>query len=190
MSYDEDYEGEPEPRVTAQVNGNTIEASICLAIPTADEIADAFARRMYADYSAGKDLRAAAAERFEALVSEAVDNAAKEAIAEALGAPRQPTDEFGNPVGPARTFAQMIGEQVKAWQDQTVDPYDGKPKTSRDFGGSNVIKRSEYIVRQVGAAEFEKAAKEAVVAVRADAKARIESTIKSAVASSLAALSK
>jgi hypothetical protein len=188
MSYD-DEEGEPTPRVSAEVEGDAIKATFSIGMPTTEEVADAFARRMYADYSAGKDLRAAAADRFGDLISEAVDDAAKKAIADALAAPRQPTDEFGNPTGPARTFAQLIGEQVKAWQDQTVDPYNGSPKAGGGYN-SNVITRAQYLVRQVGAAEFEKQAKEAVAAVRTEAKAMVETSIKQAVASSLSALSK
>ena len=189
MSYeDDDYE--PAPRVSAEVEGDAIKATFSIGMPTTEEIADAFARRMYAEYTAGKELRAAAADRFEALISAAVDDAAKTAIADALATPRQPTDEFGNPTGPARTFAQMIGEQVKAWETQTVDPYQGTPKSASAYDSKNVITRAQYLVRQVGAAEFEKQAKEAVAAVRTEAKAMVETSIKQAVASSLSALSK
>lgn len=191
MTEDEDFVEYPSaPQIAVNTNDDgAVEAVVRFSPPSREEIADALARRMYADYGAGKDLRAAAAERFESLVRTAVDEAAERAIGEALGLQRQPTDEFGTPIGTPRTFSQMIGEQVKAWQDETVDPHTGNPKAKDHWGGTNgAITRAEYLVRKVGAAEFKKMAEEAVSQVRTEAKARVAATIKETVASSLSAL--
>jgi len=187
MSYD-DEESMPVGISVHDTEAGGTEVRLKIEPPTTDEIADALARRLFADYSASKSIREMAAARFDALICDAVEDAAKEAIADAMGAPRQPTDEFGNPVGAPRTFAQMIGEQVKAWQDQTVDPHTGQPKAKSGYSSDNVITRAQWHVRQVGAHEFEKAAKEAVMQVRADAKAKIDQTIKASVASAIASL--
>lgn len=186
MDYDEEY--------APQVSGHEIEGGFAFTVkvrpPREEDIADALARSMLASYGTSKDLQFAVADRFESLCRELVDEAAKAAIAEAIAAPRQRTDEFGNPVGEAISFQQMIAMQVKAWQDETVDTYDGKPKKKDAYSSDRVVTRAEYLVRAVGAAEFAKLAKEEVAKVRADAKALVMATIKNTVADALRDLAK
>src|SRR5689334_7893789 len=155
--------------------------------PTREDIADALARRMAQDYTESKALRAMVLDRVQELVREAVDREAGAAIGVSMNQMRQPTDRFGQPDGEPVNFVGLIAAQVQAWQDETVDPHSGQPKSGNSYGNS-VITRREWLVRQVGAAEFGKLAKEEVQKVRADAKARVETTIKSAVAEALAAL--
>ncbi len=186
MSYDDEY--------TPQVTGHATEQGFAFTVevrpPSEEDICEALARRMADDYSVGEKMRAAVVDRFCELVREMVDDAARTEIQAALQTPRQRTDEFGNPVGEPLSFQQMIAAQVAAWQGETVDPHDGKPKRSEAYNRSNVILRSEYLVRQVGAREFEKLAKEEVAKVRANAKQLVDSTIKAAVTNSLSALAK
>ena len=190
MNYEDEDERVPTGIAIEEADDGSATVKMRFEAPTRDDIADALARKLVAQYGVGEPLRKMVSDRVAALVAEAVNGVAMQCIGVALGEPRQPTDAFGNPTGPARTFAQMIGEQVAAWQDQTVDAYQGTPKTKDSYSNSNVITRAQYLVRQVGAAEFEKAAKEAVAKVRTDAKAALETTIKTAVASGLAALAK
>ena len=186
MSYDDDY----VPQVTGHQTEHGFAFTVEVRPPNPDDIAEALARRMLAEYGTGDKIKVMVANRFAELVRELVDERAKEAIAEAMGIARQPTDEFGNPVGTAKTFAQMLGEQVKAWQEETVDTYDGKPKKADAYSRDRVVTRSEYLVRQVGADEFSKLAKDEVAKVRAEAKARIDATIRQSVAAAIQALAK
>lgn len=182
--YDDDY--------TPQVTGHETEHGFAFTVevrpPNPDDITDALARRMVSDYTMGQAMRSAVEERFSQLVREAVDDMAKAAISEAMQAPRQRTDEYGNPVGDPVSFQQMIAAQVAAWQEETVD-YQGNPKR-RDAYSRDVSTRFEHLVRQVGAAEFAKLAKEEVAKVRVSAKALLENTIKDTVAKSLSDLVK
>ncbi len=184
--YDDDY--------APQVSGHEIEGGYAFTVkvrpPEQADIADALARAMMHNYSTSKALSDAVADRFYALVREAVDEAAKQAIADAMSTPRQRTDEFGNPVGEALSFQQMIAAQVKAWQEETVATYDGKPKKKDPYSSSAVVTRAEYLVRQVGAQEFEKLAKSEVALIKKQATERVSETIKSTVAASLQALAK
>lgn len=184
MSYDDDY----TPEVTGHQTEHGFAFTVEVRPPNPDDITEALARRMLAEYSSGDKIKKMVANRFAELVRELVDERAKEAISEAMGMSRQPTDEFGNPVGAAKTFAQMLGEQVKAWQEETVDQYNGQRKAKDAYSNNNVITRSQYLIRQVGAHEFEKLAKEEVQKVRADAKRNIDATIKASVASAIQAL--
>jgi len=188
MDPDEEYVSPTSISEVVEREDGTHEIRIRIEPPSREEIADALARRLFADYSNSKAIRETALAAFENMVVAAVNSEAKAAIADALGLPRQPTDEFGNPTGQSRTFAQMLGEQVKAWQEETVNAYDGKPKRKDAYNSSDIITRREYLIRQVGAAEFEKLAKAEVAKVRAEAKAKVEASIKSAVASSLTAM--
>ena len=185
MSYDDEY----APQVIGHETENGYAFSVNVRPPTQEEIADALARRMMHDYTSSTALTNAVADRFYALVRETVDAAAMEAITDAMQAPRQRTDEFGNPVGEAVSFQQMIAAQVKAWQEETVSTYDGKPK-KKDAYNSDVVTRSEYLVRMVGASEFAKMAKTEVALVKAQASKLVTDTIKKTVADSLQALAK
>lgn len=186
MSYDDDY----VPQVTGHQTERGFAFTVEVRPPSEEDICEALARRMAAEFAVGEKLKTAIVARFQELVREMVDEAARNEIATAMLAPRQRTDEYGNPVGDPLSFQQMIAAQVAAWQDETVDRYDGKPKKTDNYNRGNVMPRSEYLVRQVGASEFEKLAKEEVAKVRAQAKQLVETTIKSAVASSLTAMAK
>jgi hypothetical protein len=185
---DERYVSPTSIADVVEQDDGTHEIRIRIEPPSSEEIADALARRLFSDYSNSNAIRETALAAFENMVVGAVNAEAKAAIAEAMGVARQPTDAFGNPVGVARTFSQMIGEQVRAWQEETVNAHDGKPAKPDAYNRDRVITRREYLVRQVGAAEFEKLAKEEVAKVRAIAKAKVEATIKDTVAKSLSAL--
>lgn len=178
------------PQVSGHETENGFAFTVEVRPPSQEEICEALARRMAAEYSVGEKMRVAVSQRFSELVREMVDEVARSAIQDALLAPRQRTDEFGNPVGDPLSFQQMIAAQVAAWQEETVDRHDGKPKKADSYSRSNVITRSEYLVQQVGAHEFEKLAKEEVGKVRVQAKALVESTIKNTVAASLSAMAK
>lgn len=182
------YDDEEGPLVSGHATDDGFAYTVKVRPPSREDIADALARAMIHDYKESSALRALVTDRVAALVREAVDDAAKAAIAAAMGAARQPTDEFGNPVGEPVTLAGMIATQVKAWQDETVDTYDGKPKKADPYSNGRTVTRREYLVRQVGSQEFEKLAKEEVQKVRTEAKARIDATIKGAVASAIQSL--
>ena len=183
--YDDDY----VPQVTGHQTERGFAFTVEVRPPNQDDIAEALARRMVNEYSTSTALKAAVSQRFYELIRETVDTAAKAAIDDAMNAPRQRTDEFGNAIGEAKTFAQIIGEQVKAWQDETVDTYDGKLKKPDAYGNKDrIVTRTEYLIRQVGAAEFEKLAKEEVAKIRTEAKARIDATIKASVAAAISTL--
>lgn len=184
------YDEEEAPLVSGHETEDGFAYTVKVRPPTREDIADALARAMLYDYKESAALRAAVGDRVALLVREAVDDAAKAAIAEAMGAARQPTDEFGQPVGEPVTLAGMIAAQVKAWQEETVDTYDGKPKKADPYSNGRVVTRKEYLLRQVGASEFEKLAKEEVAKVRTEAKAKIDATIKAAVASAIQVLAK
>jgi len=177
------------PQVTGHQTENGFAFTVEVRPPSSEDICDALARRMAADYGSAA-IKAEVAERFSELVREMVDDVARAEIQSAMQTPRQRTDEFGNPVGEPLSFQQMIAAQVAAWQAETVDRHDGKPKKSDSYNRSHIIPRSEYLVRQVGVHEFEKLAKEEVAKVRAEAKQLVENTVKSAVAASLAAMAK
>ena len=164
-----------------------IELTLTVSPPDDEQIADAIARRYCADYSVGKALQAAISDRFDVLIRHAVDAAAKGAIERAMTATRQKTDEFGNPIGEPQTFAGMIGAQVKAWQEETVDSY-GKLTRKDSYNSRDVTTRAEWLVKQVGADEFAKLAKDEVAKVKIAAKASIDSAIKNAVATAIAGL--
>lgn len=187
-----DDEREDERDATASIShksvrtGDGIELTLSIMPPTDEQIADSIARRYCADYSVSEALQAAISDRFDVLIRHAVDAAAKGAIERAMAATRQKTDEFGNPIGEPQTFAGMIGAQVKAWQEETVDS-DGRPK-AKDRYSSYVFTRAEWLVRQVGAEEFAKIAKEEVAKVKLAAKASIDSAIKNAVAAAISGL--
>ena len=184
--YDDDY--------APQVSGHEIEGGYAFTVkvrpPHQEDIADALARAMMHNYSTSKVLSDAVADRFYALVRETVDEAAKQAITDAMLVPRQRTDDFGNPVGDAVSFQQMIAAQVKAWQEETVDTYDGKPKKKDSYSNDRIVTRSEYLIRQVGASEFEKLAKAEVALIKKQATERVSATIKNTDAASLQALAK
>jgi len=184
--YDDDY--------APQVSGHEIEGGYAFTVkvrpPHQEDIADALARAMMHNYSSSKALSDAVADRFYTLVRETVDEAAKQAITDAMLAPRQRTDEFGNPVGESLSFQQMIAAQVKAWQEETVATYDGKPKKKDPYSSNAVVTRAEYLVRQVGAQEFEKLAESEVALIKKQATERVSQTIKNTVAASLQALAK
>lgn len=186
---DEGYADTVAPVARAQIVGDGVEVSFHVCPPDEDRIADAIARRYFSDYGASKTLVAAVEARFDELVKAAVDDAAKAAIADAIAAPRVKTDEFGNPTGAPVTFLEMISDQVKAWQDVTVDSYDGKPKAADAYNRDRVITRAQWLVRQVGAEEFAKVAKEEVAKIKTQAAARVKASISSAVAEAVAKLS-
>jgi ribosomal protein L16 Arg81 hydroxylase len=184
-----DYDDEYTPQVTGHETETGYAFSVNVKPPTQEEIADALARRMMHDYTSSTSLTNAVADRFYALVRETVDAAAMAAISDAMLAPRQRTDEFGNPVGEAVSFQQMIAAQVKAWQDETVSTYDGKPK-KKDHYSDDVVTRAEYLVRMVGASDFAKLAKAEVALVKTQASTLVTNTIKNTVAEALKALAK
>lgn len=182
--YDDDY----TPTVTGHETEHGFAFTVEVLPPNPDDIAEALARRMVAEYSVGDKLRKAVSDRVSELIRELVDAEATRVITEQLILPRQPTDTFGTPVGEPKSFAQLIGEQVKAWQEETVDPHTGVVKKKDSY--NSVITRAQWLVRQAGAAEFAKEAKEAVQAVRNDAKANITFAIKNAVGDALAGILK
>lgn len=190
MSHDDfEIEGpqaEPMLDATEQPDGR-IQVTMTVMPPHSEDIANAIAQRLASNYGTTEALKKLVAERFDALIRNAVDTHARVAIEKALHTPFQPTDRFGAPTGEAKSFAQVIQEQVDAWQNETVDPRTGAPK-EKSYHSTDVITRREYLIRQAGGAEFSKMATEAVAAIRTDAKAKIENSIKTAVADSLAKL--
>jgi hypothetical protein len=186
MAYDDDY----EPQVSGHTTENGFAFTVEVRPPSEEAICDALARRMAADYGLSKDLNALVADRVAELIREAVDDAAKAAIQQLLDEPRQRTDSFGNPEGEPMSFRKMLTAEVVSWQDETVSRHDGKPKKADSYNRSDVVTRKEYLVRQVGAEEFEKLAKAEVAKVKQEAKARVERTIQGAVASAISSLAK
>lgn len=186
MNYDDEF----SPQVSGHETEDGFAFTVKVAPPSREDIADALANAMLRNYTESTALKNTVADRVAQLVREYVDNAAREVIADAMLAPRQRTDEFGNPVGEAISFQKMLADQVQSWQEETVDSYDGKPKKPDSYSPQRVITRAQYLVRQVGAAEFEKLAKAEVAKVQSEARALVSKTIKDTVAASLQALVK
>ena len=115
------------------------------------------------------------------VINSAVRDRLMSKIEERMTAPIQKTDSYGNPMGEATTFDQLIGQAVENALTAQVDA------SGSLVHGSRLAKRTllEHAISQVAAKELRHAVTEEVKKVNAEAKAAVAKKVAEAIAAAI-----
>lgn len=107
-------------------------------------------------------------------------------LTELLSKPIQPVNEFGERIEgqEPKTLSKILTDATQTAMEQTVNPYDGKPKKSTYH--DKAIPRLEYLLRHVAIREIDTAVSKAVKQVNKEALAAVQDQTAKAISKHLA----